>query len=93
MADVFERDEAKRQACLAERGVDFADAAQIFRNRVVEQTDKRQDYGEVRIRALGRVDDDVFMVAYTWRGSVRRIISAWKVGKDGRRRYQALLDE
>jgi hypothetical protein len=28
---------------------------------------------------------------YTWRGENRRIISAWKVGDHGKRRYQALL--
>ena len=31
------------------------------------------------------------IVVYTWRGDNRRIISAWKVGEDGKRRYTALL--
>lgn len=63
----------------------------IFENPVVEAEDKRRDYGEIRIRALGHVDDDYYFVVYTWRGDVRRIISAWKVGEDGKKRYQALL--
>ena len=90
--DEFEWATEKQQTNLAERGVDFADAVQIFLGPVLEQIDKRADYGEQRFRALGRVADDYFMVAYTWRGSARRIITAWKVGENGKRRYQALLN-
>jgi uncharacterized protein len=87
-----EWDEAKRLRNLRERGVDFIDAALIFAgSEIVEAVDARSEYGETRVRALGRVDDDWFVVVYTWRGDVRRLISAWKVGEDGRRRYQALL--
>jgi uncharacterized protein len=89
--DGFDWDEEKRQRNLAERGVDFADAAVIFEGDVLEAKDRRNRYGEVRYRALGRVGDDYFLVVYTWRGGNRRIISAWKVGSDGRRRYQAIL--
>jgi|SRR2546430_10523837 len=53
--------------------------------------DRRSDYGEIRIRALGHVDDEYYLVVYTWRGDIRRIISAWKVGEDGKKRYQAFL--
>ena len=73
----FEWDEEKRRLNLAEHGVDFRDAALIF--------------GESRSRPLGHVDDDYYLVAYAWRGENRRIISAWKVGEDGKKRYQALL--
>jgi uncharacterized protein len=89
--DGFEWDEGKRQRNLAERGVDFADAALIFEGEVLEAVDERLRYGEVRHRALGRLGSDSFMVVYTWRGRNRRIISAWKVGHDGKRRYQAIL--
>ena len=89
--DGFEWDEDKRQRNLAERGVDFRLAAGIFRNFVLEAADERADYGEVRYRALGRVVDEHFVVVYTWRGTNRRIISAWRIGEDGRRRYQAVL--
>jgi uncharacterized protein len=71
--------------------VDFADAALIFEDTVLEDRDERGDYGEVRYRALGHVGGEYYLVAYTWRGANRRIISAWKVGEDGRRRYQAIL--
>lgn len=90
---MFEWDEAKCLQNLEQHGVDFADAALIFENpdEVIESVDDREDYGEIRYRALGRVDDDYFMVAYTWRGDNRRIISAWKVDEDGRQRYKTIL--
>jgi uncharacterized protein (DUF4415 family) len=71
---------------LDEHGVDFLHAALIFENPVVEAEDSRSDYGEIRIRALGHMDDDYYLVVYTWRGNARRIISAWKVGEDGKTR-------
>lgn len=87
----LEWDENKRQRNIAERGVDFRLAGQIFENPKIETEDRREDYGEVRYRALGHVDDDFFVVVYTWRGKNRRIISVWKVGDDGKRRYQAIF--
>jgi hypothetical protein len=91
MSAGFEWDEDKRKRNIAERGVDFRRAAQIFRNPVLETEDTREDYGEQRFRALGHVDEEYYLVAYTWRGNRRRIISAWKVGEDGKRRYQEIL--
>ena len=91
MMDGFEWDEGKREANIAERGVDFRLAARIFENPVLEAEDGRTDYGEIRYRALGHVDKAFFLVAYTWRGATRRIISAWKVGKHGKKRYTAAL--
>jgi uncharacterized DUF497 family protein len=67
------------------------DAALIFEGIVLDAADNRKDYGEPRFRALGRVGDEYFMVAYTWRGEVRRVISAWRVDDDGKRRYEAIL--
>ena len=76
---------------LSEHGVDFADAALIFKSDVLEAVDRHAEHGEVRYRALGRVGDDHFMVACTWRRGRRRLISARRVGQDGRRRYEAIL--
>lgn len=87
----FEWDEAKRISNLDTHGVDFKIAALIFAGLVLEAEDERHDYGETRIRALGQAGADVFMVVYTWRGCVRRIISAWRVNDEGRNRYQPIL--
>jgi uncharacterized DUF497 family protein len=91
--DGFERDEDKRQRNIEDHGVDFRLAALIFKSPVLEAEDERDDYGESRYRALGRVGDEYFVVAYTWRGAKRRTISAWKVDEHGKKRYEAVLAE
>lgn len=91
LAMAFEWKEEKRRRNIKERGVDFLDAALIFESPIIEAIDERKDYGEVRMRALGHVGDDYFVVVYTWREGNRRIISAWKVNEDGRKRYQEIL--
>jgi uncharacterized DUF497 family protein len=73
---MFEWDEDKSEANLRNRGFDFAYAALVFDGPILEIDDERENYGERRIQVIGRVDDDVLFVVYTWRGDVRRIISA-----------------
>jgi uncharacterized DUF497 family protein len=87
----FEWDEEKRTSNIEERGVDFRDAALIFEGPVIMKEDTRESYGERRFRALGKVDDDYYVVAYTWRGSTCRIISAWRVDEEGKKRYEDIL--
>ena len=91
MAFSIEWDEAKRISNIKERGVDFRDAALIFDGPVIAKEDMREDYGEQRFRALGQVDEEYYVVAYTWRGPVIRIITAWKVDEDGKQRYEEIL--
>lgn len=55
-------------------GLDFA--AQIFFGRVLTTIDDREDYGEVRVKAIGEIDGLVIVVIYTDRDDVRWIISA-----------------
>ena len=45
------------------------------RSTVIAKEDTGEVYGEQRFRAWGRVDDEYYVVAYTWRVSVLRIIS------------------
>ena len=87
----FDWDEGKRLSNIEERGVDFRDAALIFEGPVIVKEDTRENYDEQRFRALGKVDDDCYVVAYTLRDSTCRIISAWKVDEDGRKRYEETL--
>jgi uncharacterized DUF497 family protein len=63
----FEWDERKRRQNIAEHGVDFVRAAEIFDGPVVEDKDSRRPYGERRQRALGRAGGEYFVVVYTWR--------------------------
>ncbi|HHP7231765.1 MAG TPA: BrnT family toxin [Xenococcaceae cyanobacterium] len=83
----FEWDENKRQSNLSKHGIDFVDAAKIFNRPVLERVDNRYDYEETRIVALGEVNGVVLFVVYTWRGEVRRIISARRATKRERNKY------
>lgn len=87
----FEWDETKRQQVLRERGVDILYAALIFEGPVLTRIDDRADYGEMRQISLGMVDDECFIVVFTDRGEVRRLITAWKGGGNDKARYQESL--
>ena len=65
----FEWDEEKRRGNVLNHGIDFADAIEMFAGHFIEAEDGRRDYGEQRDRAVGRVDEIVIQVAYTWRGA------------------------
>jgi uncharacterized DUF497 family protein len=85
-------DEQKREENWNLRKVDFAEATGIFDGAaVIEAIDSREDYGEERIQALGKTGGVFYLVVYTWRGTTRHIITAWKVGEHGKRRYEALF--
>jgi uncharacterized protein len=47
-----------------------------------EQSDDRQDYGEIRMIATGPIGDRIFMCVYTWRNGIRRIISLRKANEE-----------
>ena len=88
----FEWDERKRQANLAKHGVDFRRVTALFDGDTVETVDDRQDYGETRFNCLGEIEGRVYVVAYTWRGADRRIISARKANARERKAYYARVE-
>ena len=71
-------DPAKRRQTLAERGLDFDDAAIVFAGVTVEVDDRREDYGEHRIICYGRLAGRLVVVGYTPRGAARHIFSMRK---------------
>lgn len=75
---------------LRERGFDFVHAARIFDGPTLEADDPRSFHGEQRIRVIGRVDDRILFVVYTWRDAVRRIISARLANRKERNAYRAI---
>ena len=85
----FEWDDAKSDACFTHRGFDFAYALRAFfdDSRVVAR-DRRWNYGEDRYRLLGAIEGRVFVLIYTMRGSVIRIISARKANGKEIREYE-----
>ena len=84
----YELDEQKSRENMDDRGFDFDFAARIFDGAFVEWEDKRKDYGEPRLIVLGSIDDEVFVVVYTWRGNLRRIISARRANRRERDVYR-----
>lgn len=81
----FTWDDAKDARTQADRGFGFAFAIRIFAGRVLEQTDGRQDYGEVRVKAIGEAEGFILVVIYTDRGDgERRIISARRAARKER---------
>ena len=85
----FEWDDAKSDACFAQRGFDFAYVIRAFldEERIVGR-DRRWDYGEDRYRLLGAIEGRVFVVIYTVRGTAIRIISARKAKRKEVRDYE-----
>lgn len=81
-------DDAKRQATLEVRGLDFADAAEVFFGVTLTVEDDRRDYGETRFQTIGRLALDVVMIVWTPRGDKRRIISMRKCDERERARYE-----
>ena len=71
-------DPAKRAKTLAERGLDFEDAAIVFRGITLEIEDTRKNYGEPRIICYGRLSGRLVVIGYTPRGATRHVFSMRK---------------
>ena len=68
-------DAAKRAATLAERGLNFADAIQLFPGVLATLSDDRMNYRERRYISAGHIADRMVVMVWTPRGNTRRIIS------------------
>jgi uncharacterized DUF497 family protein len=68
-------DPAKRDRTLAERGLDFADAALVFAGRHTVVPDDRQEYGEPRFVSAGHLHGRMVVLVWTPREGARRVIS------------------
>lgn len=88
----FSWDPAKSDQNLVERGFDFEFASRIFDGGTVEREDRRQDYGERRVVAMGRAEGIAIALVYTDRSLTdgwieRRIISARVSSRRERKAY------
>jgi uncharacterized DUF497 family protein len=75
---------AQRFSNLRKHDIDFADLEPLVEGPVSDKADQRNDYGEARRIALGRIGGIVVSVVYTWRGETRRIISARRANRHER---------
>lgn len=85
----FEWDASKSEACFRDRGFDFAYAASAFADpgRKVS-LDNRRSYGEDRYQLTGLIEGRLFVLVYTTRRDIVRIISARKANSREVKQYE-----
>ncbi len=85
---MFEWDDKKAESNEAKHSVSFPFITRAFddKNRLTV-IDNRFDYGEVRYITLARIEQRVYVLVYTIRGTVIRIISARKANSKEGKRY------
>jgi uncharacterized DUF497 family protein len=71
-------DPAKRACTLADRGLDFEDAAIVFDGTTIEVEDRRRNYGERRVICYGLLAGRLLVIGYTPRGTARHVFSMRK---------------
>jgi uncharacterized DUF497 family protein len=77
---LLEWDEQKRQRNIAERGIDFMEAINVFDDpKVSIIPDTREDYGEDRYNAYGTSNGRKMRVCFTPRNGKIRVITMFKV--------------
>jgi hypothetical protein len=88
----YEWDERKAGQDIAKHGVPFEYAARVFLNlHRLPTEDARREYGEERRLTLGKVEGRLYVVAYTVRGKIMRLISARKANEREWRKYDETL--
>ena len=78
---LIEFDSTKRDKTLAERGLDFSRASEVFAGQHLTREDVREDYGELRFKTAGCLDERIVVLVWTPRDAVRRIISMRKANE------------
>ena len=84
-------DPKKRATTLAERGLDFRDAALVFAGPTFEAEDTRRNYGKPRIICFGVLHGRIVVVGYTPRGADRHVFSMRKANDREKTRIAPLL--
>jgi uncharacterized DUF497 family protein len=87
--DDFDWDEAKRQRVLAEREIDFLQAAEaLLRPHLEEPSDK---HGEARTLAICPIGTKLVAVVYTVRNDTCRIVTARAARRYERKEYSSIF--
>ena len=87
----IEYDPAKRDKTWLERGLDFAQAGQVFEGRYLITQGLRMPYSEPRFITVGVMGGRMVVLVWTQRGNARRIISMRKANDREIARYTAAL--
>jgi uncharacterized DUF497 family protein len=86
-------DPAKRASTLKDRGLDFADAVEVFAGKTLNVPDERRDYGEARIITVGLLRGRMVIVVWTPRGNARHVFSMRKANDREKTRFGKRLEE
>ena len=78
-------DDQKSESNKFKHGIDFYEARELWRSGVVEFPAPKAT--EIRYVAFGKLKQKLYLVAFTYRGHRRRIISAPLATEDELRRY------
>lgn len=84
-------DASKRARTLAERGLDFASASEVFSGRHMTVEDDRQDYGEKRYITVGFLSGRMVVLVWTLREGACRVISMRKANDREQEAYSDRL--
>ena len=84
-------DPRKRNETLADRGLVFEDALQVFAGPNFEVQDLRKASGEIRMICFGMLADRMVVVGYTPRGADRHVFSIRKANDREQARIAPLL--
>jgi uncharacterized DUF497 family protein len=80
-------DPRKSERNLVERGISFAEAARFDFRTAEFSLDARRDYGEIRTRSIGFIDDTLHALVFTMRGKQLRVIRLRRASRKERIRY------
>ena len=83
----------KRAWTLKQRGLDFADAAEVFAGKHTVLADERFEYGEPRFISAGYLRGRLVVIVWTPRGDARHIISMRFCHEKEARRWRQHLGE
>jgi uncharacterized DUF497 family protein len=84
-------DPAKRDRTLDERGLDFADAAEVFAGTTFDRVDDRREYGETRIITVGHLRGRMVIIGWTQRDDARHVFSMRKANDREKARFEKRL--
>lgn len=86
-------DPIKARTNREKHGVEFRDAAEIFDGPTIQFPDRRREYREDRMRAIGRLAGRILLVVFVRRGADIRLISARPASQEERERYEAATSD
>lgn len=87
----FDWDDTKAASNHAKHRVEFRFSTRVFLDPdIVITEDSRRDYKEPRYNAMGMIDLRLYVVSYTIRGGVYRLISARKGNSREQKKYHQL---